>query len=256
VLSASRYATVADEFRALVEGNYGEPPAAVDPAVRRAVALVGDPDSTENAVASLNEARARAEGLASSEEELLLYGLFGDEVEPLLKAIRGRTRRDDSLAAGGVEQRSADRIREIVRIVQESGVAEVTIEDDDMRVTVRRTEETAPLAAAAPAAVPSVDGEPELPLPARPGLVRVEAPMVGNFYRAAQPGAPPFVVEGDAVSPGQTLCIIEAMKLMNEIKAEQEAVVRAIYVDNAQPVEYGQLLFELEPIDGRPLDAL
>ena len=80
--------------------------------------------------------------------------------------------------------------------------------------------------------------------------------MVGTFYRAPQPGSPPFVEEGDPVGPGQTLCILEAMKLMNEVKAEIEAIVRAIHVQNAQPVEYGQLLFELEPMNGRLLDAL
>jgi acetyl-CoA carboxylase biotin carboxyl carrier protein len=76
--------------------------------------------------------------------------------------------------------------------------------------------------------------------------------MVGTFYRAPAPGAAAFVEEGDAVAPGQTLCILEAMKLMNEVKAEIEAVVRAIHVANAQPVEYGELLFELEPISGPP----
>ena len=87
-------------------------------------------------------------------------------------------------------------------------------------------------------------------------LIRVESPMVGTFYRAPQPGAEPFVQEGDAVERGQTLCILEAMKLMNEVKAESEAVVRRICVENAEPVEYGQLLFELDPLNGRPLDAL
>ena len=80
--------------------------------------------------------------------------------------------------------------------------------------------------------------------------------MVGTFYRAPEPGAPPFVEVGDAVAAGQTLCILEAMKLMNELKAEATGVVRAIHVENAQPVEYGQLLFELEPVAGPPLDAL
>jgi acetyl-CoA carboxylase biotin carboxyl carrier protein len=77
--------------------------------------------------------------------------------------------------------------------------------------------------------------------------------MVGTFYRAPSPDAAPFVQEGDAVAPGQTLCILEAMKLMNEVKAEIEAVVRGIHVGNAEPVEYGQLLFELEPVAGPPL---
>jgi acetyl-CoA carboxylase biotin carboxyl carrier protein len=80
--------------------------------------------------------------------------------------------------------------------------------------------------------------------------------MVGTFYRAPQPGAAPFVQEGDAVELGQTLCILEAMKLMNEVKAETEGIVRRICVENAQPVEYGQVLFELDPLNGRPLDAL
>ena len=88
------------------------------------------------------------------------------------------------------------------------------------------------------------------------GLIRIESPMVGMFYRGPQPGAPPFVEEGDPVAPGQTLCILEAMKLMNEITADVEGVVRTIHVENAQPVEFGQLLFELEPVNGRPLDAL
>ena len=125
-----------------------------------------------------------------------------------------------------------------------------------MRVSVRRTPDPIePVLASAAGEAAAAEGEPELPPqpPAGDGLVRIEAPMVGTFYRASQPGAPPFVEEGDAVAPGQTLCILEAMKLMNEVKADVEAVVRAIHVGNAEPVEYGQLLFELEPINGRPL---
>jgi oxaloacetate decarboxylase alpha subunit len=140
-----------------------------------------------------------------------------------------------------------------VRIVQETGVGEITIEEDGMRVSVRRTAETQVVQSAPSLAVPPV-GEPELPpiAPRDDALVRVESPMVGTFYRAPAPGAAAFVEEGDAVAPGQTLCILEAMKLMNEVKAEIEAVVRKIHVGNAEPVEYGQLLFELEPVTGPP----
>ena len=257
VLSASRYGTVADEFRALVEGTYGEPPAPIDPTVRRAVALTADPDSQESAAPTdLDDLRDQAEGLAASEEELLLLGLFGADAEPLLHAIRGRSRGEESLAAGGVDQVRAERIREIVRIVQETGIAEVTVEEDDLRVSVRRSEQ--PPAMPVPAGTSLAyeePGEAPLPPPAN-GLVRVESPMVGTFYRAPEPGAAPFVEEGDAVAPGQTLCILEAMKLMNEVKAELEGIVRTIHADNAQAVEFGQLLFELEPLNGRPLDAL
>jgi acetyl-CoA carboxylase biotin carboxyl carrier protein len=124
-----------------------------------------------------------------------------------------------------------------------------------MRVSVRRTPDPIEPVLAAAGEGPEAEGEEAFSAPEAPvdGVVRIEAPMVGTFYRAPQPGAPPFVEEGDAVGPGQTLCILEAMKLMNEVKADVEAVVRAIHVGNAEAVEFGQLLFELEPINGRPL---
>jgi len=134
-------------------------------------------------------------------------------------------------------------------------VGEITIEDSGMRVSVRRTPEALePQLAASAAAERESSSE---PMPQTDGFVRVEAPMVGVFYRASQPGAPPFVEEGDTVGPGQTLCILEAMKLMNEIKTDAAGVVRAIHVRNAEPVEFGQLLFELEPVSSvPPLDAI
>ena len=257
VLSANRYGTLVDELRALLEGRYGTPPGPIDPTVRRAAALLGGAGPEEEEVA-FTEVRDSAEGLAASEEELLLLGLFGEQAEPLLRTIRGRSRGEESLAGGTVDQARAERIREIVRIVQESGVGEVTIEDDDLRVSVRRTDDRIGELPQAPGGAPLAVEEPE-PAPVEPrsdGLVRVEAPMVGTFYRAPQPGAPPFVEEGDPVGAGQTLCILEAMKLMNEVKADVEGIVRTIYVENAQPVEFGHLLFELEPLNGRPLDAL
>jgi oxaloacetate decarboxylase alpha subunit len=255
VLSASRYRTVVDELRALIEGRYGSPPGPIDATVRRAVSLSGGAPE-EEAPVDLDSLRDEAKGLASSEEELLLLALFGEEAEPLLQSIRGRASGDDRLSAGGVDQARAERIREIVRIVLESGVGEVTIEESGMRVSVRRTpEQLEPgLAAVAPRA--EDDELPPPPSPAADGFVRVEAPMVGVFYRAPQPGAPPFVEEGDAVAPGQTLCILEAMKLMNEIKSDAPGIVRAIHVGNAEPVEFGQLLFELEPVGPQPLDAV
>ncbi|MGB2875720.1 MAG: biotin/lipoyl-containing protein [Gaiellaceae bacterium] len=257
VLSATRYQTIVDELRGLIEGRFGSPPGPIEPAVRRAVELVSNGGESEQAPLDLDELREQAEGLASSEEELLLLALFGQEAEPLLKTIRGRAHGDDSLAAGGVDQARAERIREIVRIVQESGVGEVTIEESGMRVSVRRTPEPLDPQLAASADELEAGGEPASESQSEAdGAVRVEAPMVGVFYRAAQPGAPPFVEEGDMVAPGQTLCILEAMKLMNEIKSDVAGVVRTIHVGNAEPVEFGQLLFELEPVTLPPLDAV
>ncbi|HEX7083561.1 MAG TPA: acetyl-CoA carboxylase biotin carboxyl carrier protein [Gaiellaceae bacterium] len=254
VLSANRYGTIVDELRDLVAGRFGRTPGPVDPGLVRAVELLGDdPDDPVD----LDALRDGAEGLASSDEELLLLALFGEEAEPLLRSIRDRAGGEDSFGAAGVEQRRAERIREVVRIVQETGVGEITIEEEGMRVSVRRQSDPAPVATPV-AALAALESEPALApvAPRDASLVRVESPMVGTFYRASSPGAAPFVEEGDAVSPGQTLCILEAMKLMNEVKAEIEAIVRRVHVDNAQAVEYGQLLFELEPVGGRPLDAV
>ena len=256
VLSAARYQTVVDELKGLIEGRFGRPPGPIDPAVRRAVELVSGEPAPEEEPVDLEQLRVEAKGLASSEEELILLALFGDEAEPLLQTIRGRAQRDESLAAGGVDQTRAERIREIVRIVQESGVGEVTIEDSGMRVSVRRTPETLEPQLAASAAQQEPGEREPTAAPETNGFVRIEAPMVGVFYRAPQPGAPPFVEEGDTVAPGQTLCILEAMKLMNEIKADAPGIVRTIHVGNAEPVEFGQLLFELEPVGPPPLDAV
>jgi oxaloacetate decarboxylase alpha subunit len=258
VLSGARWQLVVDELRDLVEGRYGSPPGEVDPAVLRAMALIGGGGSSDGEPpAELEDLREQAEGVAASEEELLLLALFGGEAEGLLRAIRARGTREEE-ATAGLGRSESERLRDLIRVVQESGIGELTIEEGEWRVTVRRSGEGAPVAAQAPLVAASDDGAvPDTPVPPpATDVIRVEAPMVGTFYRAPSPGAPAFVEEGDVVEPGQTLCILEAMKLMNEVKAEREALVRTICVENAQAVEYGELLFELEPLNGRPLDAV
>ena len=126
VLSARRYGTVLDEFRMLVTGGYGTPPAPIDPSVRRAVELLGGADrpSLEEDPPSAEDVREAAEGIASSEEDLVLLAMFGDEAETLLTTIRQRHSREATLLGGDVDAQRAERIRELVKIVQESGVGE------------------------------------------------------------------------------------------------------------------------------------
>jgi oxaloacetate decarboxylase alpha subunit len=260
VLSASRYQVVVDELRALFRGDFGTPPGEFEPTARRAIELLSDGDHEPQPAVDLEQIRDEARGLAASDEELLLLALFGAEAEGLLHSVRGRARGEEGLVGGAVDQTRAERIRELVRIVQESGVAEIAIEEAGMRVSVRRREE--PDAVAAPTPAPSQPTEGDVVAlqpsaePAADGVVRVEAPMVGTFYRAPSPGAPAFVEEGGSVATGQTLCVLEAMKLMNEIKSDLDGIVRKIHVANGDPVEFGQLLFEIEPVLGRPLDAV
>ena len=251
VLSARRYGTVVDEFRSLVQGGFGSPPGSVDATVARAVSLLSDGMPLEDDPPTAEDVRQEAEGLAASEEELVLIALFGDEAEALLRTIRARHTRDDR-GETTLEESREQRIREIVRIVQESGVGEVEIEDEGMRVSVRRADERPALQVAG---APLADDEPdELPVlsAAATGSIRVESPMVGVFYRQSEPGTPPFVEIGDVVTSGQTLCLLEAMKLFNELKADATGRVAAIHAENGKPVEFGQLLFELEPIAAPP----
>jgi oxaloacetate decarboxylase (Na+ extruding) subunit alpha len=249
VLEARRYGSVIDEFRALVQGSYGETPEPVDATVERAVALLAPATVVEDEPLTAEDVREQAEGLAASEEELVLIAMFGTEAEELLRKIRARHSRETALIAEDADAERAGRIRELVKIVQESGVGEIEIEDEGMRVSVRRADEPGlpgnHIAAVATTEV--VDAAVE-DGPARDGAIRIESPMVGVFYRASSPGAPAFVNVGDTVLPDQTLCLIEAMKLFNELKSEVAGTVREIHIENGAPVEFGQLLFEIDPV--------
>lgn len=143
------------------------------------------------------------------------------------------------------------KLKKLIDLVQESGIAELEITEGETRVRIAKNHQAsiadvvavpaAPVAAAASASpAPEAASAPEKPQ--LEGEV-VSAPMVGTFYRAASPGAEPFVDVGQTVSAGENLCIIEAMKLMNTIECEIAGTVKAILVENGQPVEYGQPLF-------------
>jgi acetyl-CoA carboxylase biotin carboxyl carrier protein len=147
------------------------------------------------------------------------------------------------------------KLKKLIDLVQESGIAELEITEGEERVRIASggAVSLTPLAAAAPAAAAApVAAAPApatataaaapAPAPAAEGHV-VKAPMVGTFYRAPAPDAKPFVEVGDTVKEGQAICVIEAMKLMNEIEADASGVIKAILVENGQPVEYGQALF-------------
>ncbi len=193
VLEARRYGSVIDEFRSLVQGGYGETPEPVDTTVERAVELLAPPTPVEDEPLTAEDVREQAEGLAASEEELVLIAMFGSDAEELLRKIRARHSRETALIAEDADAERAGRIRELVKIVQESGVGEIEIEDEGMRVSVRRADEPL-LPGAAVGVAPADTLEPEAaPLTATglaDGVIRVESPMVGVFYRASSPGAP------------------------------------------------------------------
>lgn len=143
------------------------------------------------------------------------------------------------------------KLKTLIELVETSGIAELEIQEGEERVRITRSLGSANQAvmpapqlvagSPQPAALPGAAAASAEP-PAEEGHV-VKSPMVGTFYRSATPGAPPFVDVGDRVEEGQTLCIVEAMKLMNEIEADKAGVVKSILTENGQPVEFGQPLF-------------
>ncbi len=158
-------------------------------------------------------------------------------------------------------------VRGLIAAVDESGIDSLEIYRAGTRIRIAKTPaaQAAPVMAVAPQ-VPAVSGPPapaapapaaapsaaeaapeEAPAEAPSNLIEVKSPMVGTFYRAPAPEAPPYVEVGSRVTKGQTLCILEAMKLMNELESEVDGIVREILVANAEPVEYGQPLFRIEP---------
>ena len=138
------------------------------------------------------------------------------------------------------------KIKSLIQLLEESDIAEIEISEGEESVRISRTSQApAPQAyAPPPAAAPPAPAAPEEEAPSdgHPEGHRMVSPMVGTFYAAPSPGAPPFVNVGDTVQAGDTLCIVEAMKMLNQIEADQAGVVRAILVENATPVEYGQVL--------------
>jgi acetyl-CoA carboxylase biotin carboxyl carrier protein len=137
-----------------------------------------------------------------------------------------------------------DEIRALIRLAAESEITELFV--DAPHVKVRITKAAAGSSPAAPATSRSATDGQSTPGP-EAGYVPIVAPMVGTFYRSPKPDAPPFVVEGDTVEVGQTVCILEAMKLFNEIPSEIAGRIARILVDNGAPVEYGQPLFLVAP---------
>ncbi|HVV46795.1 MAG TPA: acetyl-CoA carboxylase biotin carboxyl carrier protein [Bryobacteraceae bacterium] len=150
---------------------------------------------------------------------------------------------------------SNDEIRELIRLAEETGVAELEVQRGENRVRIRKSfgaEGNIVLAAphaAAPAASAPPAPKAEAPAAKQPdSLHYVPSPIVGTYYESSSPGNPPFVKVGDHVRIGQVLCIIESMKLMNEIEADVAGVVESKLVPNGQPVEYGEKLFGIRPL--------
>jgi oxaloacetate decarboxylase (Na+ extruding) subunit alpha len=143
-------------------------------------------------------------------------------------------------------------IKDMINLMNDNGLTELEVEKDGLRIKLRKGSsgfEKAIEFSPAQFQAPQQQAKPAHPAEKieKSNQVEIKAPMVGTFYRAPSPEAPPYVNIGDKIEPGQVICIIEAMKLMNEIKSEVRGKVVDIQVDNSEPIEFGQVLFVIEP---------
>ncbi len=267
VLTGSRWSLVSKEMKDYLCGFYGKTPGPVDPAIYKKV--VGNsetlpPDVSPASLATTTYEQVKQEigDLATCEEDVLMYAMFPNEARTFLSKHRATERVDFLLERESSQAKEDDyvdinQIRELVKVVEESGVGEITVEEEGVRINVRMPgaapAAAAPAAPAVPAAAVAPAAAPAAPAaapaaPARPAnWIEVSAPMVGTFYTSPAPGEPPFVKVGDEVAAGETLCIVEAMKLMNEIAAPQMGTVREVCLEDATPVEFGTPMFYIEP---------
>jgi oxaloacetate decarboxylase alpha subunit len=285
ILARERYKLCSREVKQYARGFYGKPPAPLREEVLKKIVgeeeiiSVRPADLLEPGWEKAVQETAR---WSESEEDALTYALFpqpaikffeyrrdmgledipqiqttdevaaGMAVEEKIAAAPPRpapARIKKRLAVEGDEDMNIDDIRELMLMLDQSSIVEMEVEKDGFRVMLKKpgAQQGSPAPAAAPreAAPAPVYAEPaaaEIP----ENLVEVVAPMVGTFYAAPSPDASPYVRVGEQVKPGQTLCIVEAMKLMNEIKSEVSGVIAGILVENGEPVEYGQIMFVIE----------
>ncbi len=260
VLSGRRWHIVPDEMKDYLRGKYGAAPGPVSREVIQRV--LGDEEPIHVRPAdlvheTLEDYRDDIGDLARSEEDLLSYALFPQTARVYLERHHIGPESDvfgtqvpaylTSQVGAALGDDAGDRLRDILALVDESDVDEVVIEQGDLKMTVRKTGSVA--AAATPAAPQEATAAPAAAdADGANGYHMVRSKWVATFYRSPSPQTPSFVEVGETVAAGQTLCILEMMKMMNELTADVAGVVRQILVEDGETVQYGQPLFAIEPV--------
>ncbi|MGM0471562.1 MAG: acetyl-CoA carboxylase biotin carboxyl carrier protein [Bacillota bacterium] len=274
VLLEERYKVIPDEVKSYIKGYYGKPPAEIDPEIKEMA--IGDEEVITCRPADLldpilDNIEDEVEDYVEKEEDYLSYALFP---QVGLKFLKERKQEknifgvdDDEVVKEEEEEMNLGEIKELVQILNETDISEINLESDGTKVNIKKggqvvqevegvSESTVQEEIQSQAASATAEQATESDSSASQSTEEVsaeegetvEAPMVGTFYRAPAPDADPFVDVGDVVEAGDTLCIVEAMKLMNEIEAEDKVKVLDILVDDGEPIEYGQPLFLVEKL--------
>lgn len=267
VLTGKRWSIVPQEMKDYLRGLYGKAPGPLNQELFKTVLGPNeqplDPNIRPGDMVKTTYAEVEAEigDLAHSEEDVLLYALFPNEARTYLE--KHRTGVESTVFMTGHEAQvvreedavDVGQIRELIKTIEASDVAEVVIEEGDSKITLRKqgamfaATSAAPAPAASASASAPADSAPAPAAGGRPHSWKsVVAPMVGTYYSAPSPDAPAFISVGDQVGAGDTVCIVEAMKLMNEIVIEEGGIIREIAVSNGDMVEFGTVMFYYEAL--------
>jgi oxaloacetate decarboxylase alpha subunit len=264
VLTGKRWSIIPNEMKEYVKGYYGKAPGPMNTEIVKRVLgdekpLPLDVRPGSMVTTTYDEVAAEIGDLARTEEDVLMYALFPNEARLYLAAHREGAEKAVFMLSEEIdtvrEDESVDvgQIRELIKAVEASDITEVIVEENGVTVTVRKGGQFVAQpsgvahAAAAPAASPTAA---PLESDMRPAAWKeIKAQMVGTFYAAPSPGSDPFVAVGDVVEMGYPVCILEAMKLMNEIEMPESGTIREIVAVDGSPVDYGAVLFYYEPAE-------
>jgi oxaloacetate decarboxylase alpha subunit len=269
VLTGVRYKLVPGEVKAYVRGLYGRPPAPINPEIQKKIIGAEEPLTVRPAdilEPGLEKAGRESAGLARSPEDVISYAIFPQVAKKFFeerqggvisreetKATKETKEKRTELLSKGDSKLNLKEIKELIKIIDETEISELNLESDGVKISIRKGPSvvaSVPVTATSRqegmerVAAPAFSKAPEPVVLANSEMIT--SPMVGTFYSSQSPEAPAYVKVGQQVEVGQPVCIVEAMKLMNEIESEIEGKILQILVENGQPVEYGQPLFIIE----------
>lgn len=256
VLAGKRWTVVSQEMKDYLKGLYGKPPGEISEEIRKKV-VKDDEEIVHVRPADLikktfEDYKKEIKDLAQSEEDVLTYAMFPKEAIDFFE--RKRKSMDKMYKSQGIEVSSDmefDEIKSLIDQISGKDIAEVIYEKDGLKLTIRKQIGTVVSESEAPA-VTTVKEDKKKVIEEKirqDGWKEVKAPMVGTFYSSPSPDSPPYVEINSTVSAGDVLCLIEAMKLFNEVTAEEPMVIKEVCIESGSPVEYGQVLFYYEPIE-------
>jgi oxaloacetate decarboxylase alpha subunit len=255
IITGERWELIPDEMRQYLNGDYGKLPGEVIPDIlirleEEKKSLKSDRIKSEHIdilKSSYEKGKEALAGLAKSEEDIINYCIFPSQTLNLLSYREKRPKKlfkeeEIKKVPVGIDSK---KVKDLIKIIEQVDLEEITIEEDGRRISIRKTpkEEISPEVLRPKEKVREIEKEIE-----EEEIHLIKSPVVGTFFRAPSPNEPPFVIKGQKVEKGQTLCIVEAMKMMNKIESDVDGIIMKILIEDGQYVEYNQDLFQIQKI--------